>query len=305
MSQAEFARKRQELSLAHKSAKSDLDKANKKLKQSSKTLTKKEQKVVNKQILESEQSLKAQQKQEVADLESRYNLSENNTKVEDNGVSDFLAGLTVSEEKGGEHSSANAVVNTAENVPTQPKISRAEKQRRKKAAQEAELKKRIAEAQKEVNANIGKSPGFLEMKYINQTLENLSLKGITVPSDGSCLYAAVIESMIIQDSALTVSNLREKVAICLEQDPDSYAGFIEGNFNEYINGVRDGSLWGGELEITIINKLLQISITVIRWNDSAGTESRTYRAQDAATTATITYHRHLLQSEHYNGTRPK
>lgn len=282
--QAEYARKRQELALAHKAEKSELDAKHKKLKKSAKNASKSERKDANKKVLEEEQALKAKHQQQIDEFDAKHKPTETN-----GDLSQPLLDLNI---------------NDAE---SQPKISRAEKQRRKKAAQEAEMKQRIETAKAETNAMIGKSPTFLEAKCIREFIDMAGLTAVEVPSDGSCLYAAVLKSMLVQAVGVDVSSLRGQTADVLERERDLYGGFVEGDFGEYVVGVRDGSLWGGELELTIISKILNTKITVIKWRDVANScETNNYSPSDAeTTTATITYHRHLMQSEHYNGTTPK
>ena len=80
----EFARKRQELALQHKTAKAELDKSNKKLKNQAKSLSKKEQKDVNKKISANELELKSKQKLEIEKLEAEYSINTSKTVPETN-----------------------------------------------------------------------------------------------------------------------------------------------------------------------------------------------------------------------------
>merc|ERR1712141_830306 len=91
----------------------------------------------------------------------------------------------------------------------------------------------------------------------------------------------------------------------LVKNEGEYSGFIEGDFQAYVTGVQNGSLWGGELEIIIICRLLNITVKVIKWDGRSGCSVNPYPAPlegAIINQATITYHRFLMQSEHYNGT---
>ena len=135
-------------------------------------------------------------------------------------------------------------------------------------------------------------------------MNELNLKTYSIRSDGSCLYAAILKSQIDNLSeSQTVSELRENVAEVLEKNQENYAGFIEGDFTNYLKGVRDGSLWGGELELTIISKILNVEVIVVKWNRNTGCEINKFCPDNKSSSrAVITYHKHLGQSEHYNGT---
>ena len=294
----EFAKKRQELALVHKSAKSDLDKSNKKLKQQAKSSCKKEQKDVNKQIAASELDLKSRQKSEIEDLESKYSVKVK-PPIETSGLDFDAININSDDDTKIEPNSSTQPIQDA-----QPKISKAEKRRRKKAEEERELQKRIQAAKDEQAKNLGKSPEFLEQKYVSEHLKQLNLKSFSIRSDGSCLYAAILKSQTGHCSEnRSVSELRDNVAEFLEKHQENYAGFIEGDFNTYLKGVRDESLWGGELELTIISQILNVEIVVVKWNQNMGCEINTFCPEnESSSKAVITYHKHLGQSEHYNGT---
>jgi hypothetical protein len=300
----EFAKKRQELAILHKSAKNELDKSNKKLKQQAKSSSKKEQKDVNKQIAASELELKSRNKSEIEELESKYAIRPK-PSVE-TSVLDFDAiDLKSDEDIVMPICTENESTDSRQPVQdAQPKISKAEKRRRKKADEERDLQKRIQAAKDEQAKNLGKSPAFLEQKYISEHLKELNLNTVSIRSDGSCLYAAILKSQTghVSESQI-VSELRENVAEFLEKHQENYAGFIEGDFTNYLKGVRDGSLWGGELELTIISKLLNIEVIVVKWNQNTGCEINKFCPEnESSSKAVITYHKHLGQSEHYNGT---
>ena len=168
--------------------------------------------------------------------------------------------------------------------------------------EEKALQKRIEAAKEEQLKNLGKSPEFLEQKYITEFLKSLNLQSYNIRSDGSCLYAAIIKSCTIHIDK-KVEELRNLVATYLEENSDDYCGFVEGDFSEYLKGVKDGSLWGGELELTVISKILDLEIDVVKWNGSSGCEVNKFTPENKSSSsnkAVITYHRHLMQSEHYN-----
>ena len=88
------------------------------------------------------------------------------------------------------------------------------------------------------------------------------LKFVGIPGDGNCLYNAVA-IYLSQD----VQTLRQIVATNLEHNISEYRQFIvlaEGRtIEDYIRDIRDTNEWAGDLEITILSRLLDRAIITI------------------------------------------
>ena len=88
------------------------------------------------------------------------------------------------------------------------------------------------------------------------------LKFVPVPPDGHCLYNAV--ALYLNED---VSFLRDIVAANLEHNIDEYRPFITlppgRTIEEYIKDIRSTNEWAGDLEITILNRLLDRTIITI------------------------------------------
>lgn len=91
------------------------------------------------------------------------------------------------------------------------------------------------------------------------------LKFIPIPGDGHCLYNAV-SLYFGQD----IKTFRKLVACDLEDNIDKYAEFIvlPGGISieDYIANIRNGNEWAGDLEITVLSKLLNRPIIAIKAN---------------------------------------
>ncbi|MFP3012142.1 MAG: OTU domain-containing protein, partial [Rickettsia sp.] len=61
--------------------------------------------------------------------------------------------------------------------------------------------------------------------------------------------------------------LRNRVVDYISSDADRYREFITGDFNQYLNNMRDRNSWGGEPEITAMGRMLGATINV----DTGGT----------------------------------
>lgn len=56
--------------------------------------------------------------------------------------------------------------------------------------------------------------------------------------------------------------LRNRVVDYISSDADRYREFITGNFNQYLNNMRDRNTWGGEPEIVAMSRMLGATINV-------------------------------------------
>ena len=86
---------------------------------------------------------------------------------------------------------------------------------------------------------------------------------VKVPGDGHCLYSAV-GLYVGKDQ----KQLREQVAHELESKPHTYEPFLELKSQQipkqYIDGVRSGLEWAGNVEIAALMHILQRPIIVVR-----------------------------------------
>ena len=116
-------------------------------------------------------------------------------------------------------------------------------QRRKEQKAEQEKAHRIA-----VVASVG--DGSVELALAAEELraiQNRIPQGFSISQiepNGDCLFASVA----VQIPDMEVSELRMMTAVYLEAHADEFEGFVDGEFNEYCDGVR-GASWGGHIEL--------------------------------------------------------
>jgi len=297
MLEAEYARERQKIALRHKKEKADLDKANKLKKQGAKNLTKNEQKAVNKDITESQKILKDRHQEEIKKFDAENKPVHEN---EEETQQEFIDNLHINEpivEKIGS--------TLSDSCPEQKvkKVSKAEKIRRKKAAEEAELRKRIEAAKLLDEQMLGKTPKFIESQIMRNFHEENSLEPISIPADGSCLFGAIIESS--PKTVMDVGDLRDQISKYLRSHESDYKPFIEvDDFDDYTQKLSKGEIQGGEVEIRIASILLDISIEVVQWNEKNGIMKNNF--EGGKDKIIISYYKHMMDtSAHYNGTKPK
>lgn len=190
--------------------------------------------------------------------------------------------------------------------------SKAARRRRKKAEQEAEAQRRIDEEK----AAMGPSAKTVELNAINQQLKPMQLYIHPVPADGHCLYSAVAHQMqlaqISADVCPSVEGLRNAAADYLSVHKAKFAPFIEtvGNddekFNQYCEGLRNTAVWGGQVELEVLAKVLNVIIEVyaadlpvVRMGADDVTECQ-------IPVLRLSFHRQYLGlGEHYNSVAPR
>lgn len=187
----------------------------------------------------------------------------------------------------------------------QPRVSRAQKRRNKKAEDEKERNKRISE-QDELNKQ---GPRVREMETIKRVLRAMNLQIFNIPADGNCLYCAISHQLkttdrIVQD----VPKLRKLTAQFMLKNKDDFLPFMynedeepfdENKFDSYCKEVASTKLWGGQLEIRALSNALQCPIKIIQATGPQTLQGERYDGLPLV----ITYHRHLYRlGEHYNST---
>ncbi|KAJ8982057.1 hypothetical protein NQ317_001466 [Molorchus minor] len=194
-------------------------------------------------------------------------------------------------------------------VPTNTRISRAQKRRNKKENEAKEREKRIVE-QAEKNKE---GPRVLEINSIKQTLRSLNLKLYNIPADGNCLYLAVNHQLQITGRPTrSVNDLRKTTADFMHQHKDDFLPFMyneldeseivsEDQFDSYCKDVATTKLWGGQLELRALSNILTCPIKIIQANGPPTIQGETFKGPELI----LTYHRHLYRlGEHYNSTMP-
>lgn len=189
----------------------------------------------------------------------------------------------------------------------EPRISKAQKRRDKKAAEEKIRQAEIAAAEIE-NKN---GPRIKEMQSIQAILTERNLALHTIASDGDCLYNAIRNQLrLLGRTVPDVIELRQQTADYILRNKDSLIFYMtnpdtgdclnDEEFIKYCGSVRNTPAWGGQIEITALSNILKSTIEVIQ---SSGPP--TIQGESNGPNLIITYHRHMYSlGEHYNGTKP-
>ncbi|XP_037659191.1 deubiquitinase OTUD6B isoform X2 [Choloepus didactylus] len=151
----------------------------------------------------------------------------------------------------------------------QPRISKAQKRREKKAALEKQREERIAEA--EIQNLSGAR--HVESQKLAQILAARQLEIKQIPSDGHCMYRAIEDQLKEQDCTLTVAALRSQTSKYMQSHVEDFLPFLTNpntgdiytpEFGKYCNDVVNTAAWGGQLELRALSHILQTPIEVIQ-----------------------------------------
>uniref|UniRef100_A0A4W4F0V3 ubiquitinyl hydrolase 1 n=2 Tax=Electrophorus electricus TaxID=8005 RepID=A0A4W4F0V3_ELEEL len=185
----------------------------------------------------------------------------------------------------------------------QGRISKAQKRRDKKAAQERERENRIAEAEVE---NLSGSRHQEDLK-LRKKLAEMHLQIREICSDGHCMYRAVEHQLMDRSGSLGIRELRAQTAQYMRNHSDDFLPFLTnpntGNmctadeFEKYCNDVAETAAWGGQLELRALTHVLQLPIEVIQADSPTITIGEEY----AKPPVMLIYMRHAYGlGEHYN-----
>lgn len=189
-----------------------------------------------------------------------------------------------------------------------PRISKAQKRRDKKAAEEKANKKMIMEQEVE-NIN---GPRNVETQIIKKILAARGLTLHTIPSNGNCLYGAISHQLTMTcRQPASVESLRKWTADHIRENKENFILFLsdtetgdmltDEQFEEYCNNVSNTTTWGGQVELQALSNILKCGIHVIQSTlPSVISQGDEFKGAPLI----ITYHRHMYKlGEHYNSTK--
>lgn len=201
---------------------------------------------------------------------------------------------------------ALAVHGEEERESQQTRVSKAQKRREKKAAQEKERESRIAEAEVENLSGLRHQEGL----KLAQKLAQRELQIREISSDGHCLYRAVEDQLARGEApelALSLKELRARTAQHMRSNSGDFLPFLTNTstgdtytaeeFEKYCHDVEHTAAWGGQLELRALTQVLQLPIEVIQADSPTIVIGEEY---DRAA-VTLVYMRHAYGlGEHYN-----
>ncbi|XP_049459120.1 deubiquitinase OTUD6B [Epinephelus fuscoguttatus] len=277
----------EQLAKQHRKEKKDLQAKIQSMKNAIPKNDKKRRKQLTEEIAKIEADLSQKHKEELRQLKSNAN-----TKVEE-----VLNGVETMKVEGAEEE---------EGEVKQPRVTKAQKRRDKKAAQEKERESRIAEAEVQNLQGVRHQEGLKLAQKLAQ--QQLQIKEIS--SDGHCMYRA-IEDQLAQLSQpgviMSVKELRSRTAEHMRSHADDFLPFLTNpntgdmyttdEFEKYCSDVEHTAAWGGQLELRALTQVLRLPVEVIQ------ADSPTIKIGEEFDSKPITlvYMRHAYGlGEHYN-----
>ncbi|XP_042362594.1 deubiquitinase OTUD6B [Plectropomus leopardus] len=276
----------EQLAKQHRKEKKDLQAKIQGMKNAIPKNDKKRRKQLTEEIAKIEAELNQKHEQELRNLKPTTN-----TKVEE-----VLNGVETMKLEGGEE----------EGEVKQPRVTKAQKRRDKKAAQEKERESRIAEAEVQNLQGVRHQEGLKLAQKLAQ--QQLQIKEIS--SDGHCMYRA-IEDQLAQRSKpgiiMSVKELRSRTAEHMRSHADDFLPFLTNpnsgdmyttdEFEKYCSDVEHTAAWGGQLELRALTQVLHLRVEVIQADSPTIKIGEEFDSEPI----TLVYMRHAYGlGEHYN-----
>lgn len=144
-----------------------------------------------------------------------------------------------------------------------------------------------------------------ETEKIKSLLAARNLTFYEVPSDGNCLYVAILHQLNKGGGCYTMQQLRSIAANFIRSNQDDFMPFMdevenEVQFNKYCEDTEHTSAWGGQLELRALSQVLRRSIEVVQ-AEGRGIVLGEEFIDSSLEPIVLTYHRHMYGlGEHYN-----
>jgi len=185
----------------------------------------------------------------------------------------------------------------------QPKVSKAQKRREKKEAEERARQKRIEDD----HIDSATHSRTVEAALFEKILKQTSLSIFDVDPDGNCLYNAVAVNVHGHTSEEALQKLRKKTSEYMLEHMDDFLPFTSHpatgdmlsveEYNEYCKDIRDTNSWGGQLELKAISQINQTPIEVYQAQGPKLLIGEEFQGEPIR----LSYHRHQYGlGEHYN-----
>ncbi|XP_065203245.1 deubiquitinase OTUD6B [Planococcus citri] len=277
----------EELLQRHRKEKKELQGKLQALKKSASKGDKKRKKEVTEEIARLEAETIKRQEDEIAAFKSKNDMDDKSQNGDD--ISEDMENLAIN------------------GASQSQRISKAQKRRNRKTTQLKDRELRILE-QDQTNLNGAR---HLETEEIKRLLKEKGLMICEIPSDGNCLYNAIIHRVKELDGkSPTLLELRSSTASFLRENrvdflpylshPDTGNMLTESQYSEYCDQVADTTAWGGEIELRALSHVLKRPIEVIQAKGPAVVVGNEYES-NGSSAVTLTYHRHMYGlGEHYN-----
>lgn len=191
------------------------------------------------------------------------------------------------------------------NTGATKKLSRYEKRKQKQLAEEAQM-----DAARSLLENGLENEKEIEIEQITTLLEPLGLGIQDIKADGHCLFTSIAHQLALRngeefDNSMlkACKEMRQIATSYMRNNSDSFAPFVEGDFNAYCDTMSTTAAWGGQIEIQALSDALQTPVEVYAAGQPVLTMGETYGgvSGNGLQPLRVTYHRkYYTLGEHYN-----
>ena len=150
------------------------------------------------------------------------------------------------------------------------KPGKSQRRRENKERKERERQERIKTGQIDDSENIR----LIEMKRVEDLLQERGLNLCEISSDGDCMYKAIEHQMkLTRNLSHTVEELRHRSSEYIRTNKDDFLPFLlndENNvvsdkeFDVYCDKIANTKTWGGHLELKALSNCLKVPIEIIQ-----------------------------------------
>ncbi|XP_046444116.1 deubiquitinase OTUD6B-like [Daphnia pulex] len=186
------------------------------------------------------------------------------------------------------------------------KVTKAQRRRDKKQDQAKERVQLIEEQEK---ANL-LGVRHTETQKIKAILAKQNLTFFEIPSDGNCMFAAILHQINRGGVSQSVQQLRNLAAEFMRSNVDDFMPFMDEVENEeqymkYCDDLQRTATWGSQLELRALSQVLRRPFEVVQAEGRPVIIGEEF-TDPSSTPVLLTYHRHMYGlGEHYNSVQPR
>ncbi|CAH1780086.1 unnamed protein product, partial [Owenia fusiformis] len=221
-------------------------------------------------------------------------------------LKDFKAQQNDTPDNVAERVSTISLDNTNDATSNETKAKKPSKAQKRREKKEAENKAREANIAEQEVANLS-GARHIEAQKIKEILGRRGLTVFSVPSDGNCLYTALVDQLSRQGIEADMSDMRKKTAAYIRANKDDIMPFLcdhntgepydDEAFEKYCSDTENTPAWGGQLEIKALSNVLDHPIEIVQ----ADSPPLVIGEDTKNTPLILSYHRHIYSlGEHYN-----
>ncbi|KAK0666276.1 hypothetical protein QBC41DRAFT_348916 [Cercophora samala] len=196
-----------------------------------------------------------------------------------------------------------SIANDPPPPPQQQPGKKRNRQKERLARRQAEVEAASLQAQEEAAKMTDHVA--LEGAYIARVLQREGLEEVDIRADGHCLFSAIGDQLHRQgvtERLLDYKEVREVAADYMGAHREDFEPFLElesKSWEEYLQEIRETSVWGGELELVALARRYGVRITVVK----EPRDEVIGGGEGEGVMLWVVYHKGSNSGRHYNSVR--